>query len=70
MESLASNENEIVPITGLVIDDSTLDEIESLIVELQNDNYASPIAQQLLTLEGEIVVWQYRHELEGGSDVL
>jgi len=55
--------HEIVPAisSGLVIDGSYLDELESLIVELQNDNYASPIARQLLDILGKIVVWQYRN---------
>lgn len=72
MESDVSDENpavEIVPVVshGIVIDASYLDELEALIVELQNDNYSDPRAQQLLTLEGEIVVWQYRNEV--GDDV-
>lgn len=58
MEIVVSNENTI---TGPYINGSTLDELEALIIVLQNDNYASPIARLLLTLLGEIVVWQYRN---------
>lgn len=47
--------------TGIVIDSAYLDEVEALIVELQNDCYASTDAQQVLALVGEIVVWQYRN---------
>lgn len=53
----------IVPVVvqGIVIDEHYLDELEALIVEIQQDNYASPLAQDLLKLESEIVVWQYRN---------
>lgn len=50
-------------VSGIVIDDTYLDELEALIIELQSDDYASPLAAELLALEGEIVVWQYRNEV-------
>jgi hypothetical protein len=56
--------SDIIPFVshGIVIDERYLDELEHLIVEIQNDDYSDPRAQQLLSLEGEIVVWQYRNE--------
>lgn len=51
----------IIPVyDGQVVDEdnaqAVCDAIEARIVELQNDNYASPKAQALLELESQIVL--------------
>lgn len=54
---------DIIPVVshGIVIDETYLDELEALIVMVENEMYEPKLAADLLALEGEVVVWQYRN---------
>lgn len=53
----------------MIISDVLLDYLEKCIVDEQNQNYASPLAQAWLDLEADIVYKQYMESLPP-SDVL